>query len=76
MDYPRLVTLSEATMLIKEHGIGTAVHWQVILANPAERVKPPKVERKERSTWTMSRHNVSWSSWQTSRSNTVPVSLF
>lgn len=25
----------------------TAVHWQLILSNPCERVKPPKVERKE-----------------------------
>ncbi|MHC1695849.1 MAG: tyrosine recombinase XerC [Eubacteriales bacterium] len=27
--------------------LSTAVHWQIILANPAERVKPPKVKRKE-----------------------------
>ncbi len=25
----------------------TAVHWQVILSNPCERLKPPKVEKKE-----------------------------
>lgn len=27
--------------------LNTAVHWQVLLSNPCQRVKPPKVKRKE-----------------------------
>ena len=27
--------------------LSTAVHWQILLSNPCERVKPPKVTRKE-----------------------------
>jgi integrase len=44
-------TLSSKTVLHHHRLISsilsTAVHWQVIFANPCDRVKPPKVERKE-----------------------------
>lgn len=44
-------TLSDKTVLHHHRLISsiltTAVQWQVILSNPCDRVKPPKVERKE-----------------------------
>lgn len=43
--------LSNSTIHYYHHVISsvlsTAVEWQVIISNPAERVKPPKMERKE-----------------------------
>lgn len=44
-------TLSSKTILHHHRLISSilssAVHWQVILSNPCDRVKPPKVEQKE-----------------------------
>lgn len=44
-------TLSDKTILhyfrLISAILSTAVQWQVIISNPCERVKPPKVERKE-----------------------------
>ncbi len=39
-------TISEYHRLISSI-LTTAVHWQIIAYNPCDRVKPPKVERKE-----------------------------
>ena len=48
--------LSERTILHHHRVISTilntAVQWQFILNNPAERLKPPKVEKKEAKHYT------------------------